>query len=200
MTTIQHDSPAVVETRVVHHAHRLSTTLLAAASGDAPGPVVEEFRDFLVAMLSHHHESEDTDLWPLLRAAAPGLDEPLSRLSAEHARLEGALDELAEEGSATAARVVRDLVHEHLAHEEPVLFPALRTALSEAAWEGFSIRTVASAPQQSAHLFVGLFDEVATPAEVDLVLRHLPVEAKALLPVMRAQAQESLRLLRGAAS
>lgn len=199
MAPIHHDPPAVVETRVVHDAHRLSTSLLAAAPVGVPPDLLGEFRDFVVAMLAHHHESEDTDLWPMLRTVSPALAAPLGRLSDEHEQLDAALDELAETGSTGAAVAVRDLVHEHLAHEEPVLFPALRRDLSDTDWEAFSARTVATSPQQGAHLYVGLFDEVAAPGEVDLVLRHLPAEAKALLPAMRAQAEASLRVLRGGA-
>lgn len=198
MTSIHYDSPAVAETRVVHDAQRLATSLLAAAPPDAPREVLNDFSDFVVAMLSHHHESEDADLWPLLRAASPELDEPLGRLSDEHVRLESALDHLAEQRSSGAAVAVRDLVLEHLTHEEPILFPALRRDLSADAWEAFSTRTVASSPQQGAHFFVGLFHAVASPAEVELVLRHLPAEVKGLLPTMRAQADETLRLLQGA--
>ena len=199
MTSSHHDPPAVVETRVVHDAHRLATSLLVTAPASAPADMIDEFREFVVAMLSHHHESEDSDLWPLLCAASPHLSEPLGRLSGEHSRLDAALDELAESASPESAVVVRDLLHEHLAHEEPVLFPVLRTDLAADAWEGFSERTVASAPQNGKHLFVGLFHEVASPAEVDLVLRHLPPEAKALVPAMLAQAEPTLDVLRGAA-
>lgn len=195
MTSLHQESIAVAETRVVHDAQRRATTLLAAASPDVPGEVVAEFSDFLVAMLTHHHESEDADLWPLLRTASPELGEPLGRLSEEHAHLDAALDELAERRSTAAALAVRDLVHEHLAHEEPILFPALERDLPDDAWEAFSERTVASSPQQGAHFFVGLFHAVAAPADVELVLRHLPAEAKDLLPVMRLQADQTLNLL-----
>src|SRR5690606_24455889 len=104
-----------------------------------------------------------------LCAASPELAEPLGRLSDEHDALAVALDELAGSRSARAAIVARDLVHRHLSHEEPVLFPALRTVLPAEEWEQFSVETVSSAPQQHAHLFVGLFHEVAAPGDVDVV-------------------------------
>ncbi|MEU5565037.1 hemerythrin domain-containing protein [Micromonospora musae] len=73
--------------------HRQATALLAEA---APRPGADiahltELRDFLVAQLGHHHESEDHDLWPMIEAAAPGISEPLQALSDEHDALDAAL-------------------------------------------------------------------------------------------------------------
>lgn len=136
MTSDRLDPPAVVETRLVHEGQRRATSLLAAVvGGDAVPPYAAvELRDFVVASLEHNHRREDDVLWPLLTSAAPELAEALDGLSREHVRLDAALDELGEvaidgagEQTATAAAVaVRDLVHEHLSHEEPVLLPALR--------------------------------------------------------------------------
>ena len=136
MTSDRLDPPAVVETRLVHEGQRRATSLLAAdVGGDAvPAYAAVELRDFVVTSLEHHHRSEDDVLWPLLTSAAPELAEALEGLSREHVHLDAALDELGEvaidgagEQAATAAAVaVRDLVHEHLSHEEPVLLPALR--------------------------------------------------------------------------
>src|SRR3546814_15720004 len=63
------DPPSVVETKVVHDAHRRATSLLADLTGagnTAPITAVVELRDLVVGMLRHHHGSEDGDLWPLL--------------------------------------------------------------------------------------------------------------------------------------
>ena len=62
------DSAGSRETRVIHDVHRRATSTLADlwASPCAPAADVAEFRDFVVAMLEHHHTSEDEDLWPLL--------------------------------------------------------------------------------------------------------------------------------------
>jgi hypothetical protein len=160
---------------------------------------VAELRDFVVAMLDHHHRSEDTDLWPLLTDRAPDLNDALTALSREHDQLDAALHELAAApvdspngaGCAAAARKVRDLVHTHLGHEEPVLFPALRTHLSDEDWFAFSQRTVAGAGQAGAHFFIGLFYEVGTERQIDLVLRQLPPDARAAVPAMRTIAMRT---------
>jgi hemerythrin-like domain-containing protein len=200
MRRLTDDPPAVVETRVIHDTHRRATSLLAEAIArdEAPHDAVTALRDLVVAMLRHHHESEDEDLWPLLTTAEPSLIDSLATLSGEHERLDGALDRLAADPSPVSAAEVRDLLHEHLGHEEPILFPALRAHVSDAAWAVFSERTVASAPSVGTHLLVGLFHEVATDGEVELILRHLPPDAMSLVPAMRAEATQTLGALRGA--
>jgi hypothetical protein len=58
---------------VVHDAHRRATSLLAdaIARDEAPHDAVTALRDLVVAMLRHHHESEDEDLWPSPRGTDP---------------------------------------------------------------------------------------------------------------------------------
>jgi len=180
--------------------------LADAIHDDAAIDALWELRDFIVATLHHHHRIEDHDLWPLLVAAAPALSRDLEGLSKEHERLDAALDALAtvavggdvdRERLAAHATTVRDLVHEHLAHEEPMLFPALREHVSDQTWDGFSQRAVATAPAEANHLMVGFLEDVGTREEVDLVLRHLPADAREHLPAMRAQASATLDALRG---
>jgi hemerythrin-like domain-containing protein len=197
MSTEPHDPPSVVETALVHDVHRRATTLLAIAVAEPstdPAAVVA-LRDFVVEVLRHHHESEDADLWPLLVAAEPHLGAPLARLSLEHDRLDTALDELAAapvpvtgDGEAVrAAGAVRDLVHEHLGHEEPILFPALRAHLGDDAWDAFSARTVSTSPPTAAPLLVALMHAEGTPEAVGLVLDHLPPERRGLVDALREQ-------------
>jgi hemerythrin-like domain-containing protein len=205
MTTRHEDLESVIETKLVHDVQRRSTTMLADAVGrpDVPPEALVRMRDFLVAELDHHHRSEDDDLWPLLLDAAPDLAEPLGRLTQEHAQLDRVLDRLAttplgdgEPAAREAAAGLRELVHGHLAHEEPVLFPALRAHVSAGAWDGFSQRTVQSTPQAGTDLLLELFYEVGDEDAVATVLRHLPDEALALIPAKRAEARPVLDALR----
>lgn len=188
---------AVIETRVVHDLHRRATTLLADALDRPSSPVTDlvALRDFVVAALDHHHRSEDTSLWPLIVAGAPELAGPLGILSAEHESLDAHLDALyaapIDDGArvlaAERAAAVRDLVHDHLAHEEPVLFPALRDHISADAWYRFSAATVASAPAEGTDLLVALLHEVGTDDELEVIFQHLPDPARQALPAKRAQ-------------
>jgi hemerythrin-like domain-containing protein len=206
MTPKHDDHPAVIETRVVHDVHRRATSLLAdALHREAPIDEAAALRDFVVAMLRHHHQSEDTDLWPILMSVAPKLSRALHELSREHEDLDAQLDALQRARIVSQsdllrpmeqAAAVRDLVHLHLSREEPFLFPALERHLSDEAWGGFSQRTVASAPAEGTHLLVAFLDEVGSPRDVEMVLRHVPPAAKDLLPVMRGQGQAALAALR----
>jgi hemerythrin-like domain-containing protein len=197
---------AIAETRLLHKMHRAATSLLvdAAQRDTAPPGALAELRDFLVAALRHHHESEDDVLWPRLIAADPLAGAGLVELGAEHDALDTALDTLAavpvrddedRPGLAAAAATVRDLVHEHLEHEEPVLFPALAAHLPEEDWTEFSRAVIASAPPVAAHLNIGFFEQVGTPAELAVVTANLPEAALALVPVMREQARATLHSL-----
>ncbi|MFE4547631.1 hemerythrin domain-containing protein [Streptomyces sp. NPDC056785] len=225
------DVPAVVETRLAHDVHRSATTLLAEAALDASVPLdaTAQLRDFLVANLRHHHQTEDDDLWPRITAKAPAAAQALESLTDEHDQLDAALDRLAGvavpsgegvdgvpfatagtgDGAAStgeaavraalhdAAVRVRDVVHDHLTHEEPVLFPALREHVSPAEWQDFAQRVIATTPPVAGHLMVGFLDEVGTPAEVELVLAGLPEPVLPLVPAMRLQAAADLGVLRG---
>ncbi|MGW1786448.1 hemerythrin domain-containing protein [Streptomyces sp. NPDC002143] len=201
------DGAAIVETRLLHKMHRAATSLLteAAQSGAAPAAALEELRDFLVAALRHHHESEDDVLWPQLTAADPATAHGLAELAAEHDALDAALDALAavpvrdvdDRAALIAAAVaVRDLVHTHLAHEEPVLFPALAAHMSDEAWAQFSRTVIASAPPVGAHLNIGFFEQVGTPAELAAVTANLPQAALHLVPAVREQARATLSSLK----
>ncbi|TNM33701.1 hemerythrin domain-containing protein [Streptomyces sedi] len=223
---------ALTETRLAHETHRLATGLLVDAAGrtTVPRQALARLRDFIVANLRHHHETEDAWLWPLVVAAAPDTKGALDELSEEHDRLDSALDRLAavdltgtEEpggeptggesvsGEGTggesvsgdrrhalreAAVAVRDSVRDHLTHEEPVLFPALRH-ITPTQWEEFAQRVIASTPPVAGHLMIGFLDEAGTPAEVESMLVHMPAPAKAALPALRGQAAAELRALRG---
>ncbi|MEV1045758.1 hemerythrin domain-containing protein [Streptomyces sp. NPDC049916] len=203
-------SRADVETRLSHGMHRVATSLLVDASDRASVPAenLAVFRDFVVANLRHHHESEDAWLWPMILSAAPEQSQVFDELSREHERLDTALDRLAQAevdgGPRTgrpalrdAAVEVRDSVHAHLEHEESVLFPALRDHITPDRWEAFSRRVIASSPTVAGHLTIGLFEEVGTPEEVRAALATMPEDVSALIPAMKSQAAADLRVLRG---
>lgn len=222
------ESASVIETRLAHEVHRVATTLLAEAATrpSVPLAALAQLRDFLVANLRHHHETEDKDLWPRIVAAAPATEHALDALSDEHERLDAALDQLAAvnmsgdevgdgagEAGGTglgvggvtdgvraalqdAAVAVRDTVHDHLDREEPILFPALRDHINADDWQDFAQRVIATTPPVAGHLMIGFLDEVGTPAEVELVLAGMPEPVRPLLPVMRRQATDDLRILR----
>ena len=196
----------VLEMKLIHDVHRAATSLLATSTTrtDAPEAELTELRDFVVAALRHHHQIEDDVLWPMCEAIDSGFTGTLRDLSAEHHTLDAALtvldavdiDAETERGSlATAAQSVRALVDQHLAHEEPATYPALRL-LTEAQWAQFSRAAMESAPATGAHLQIGLIFEVGDADQVAAVLAALPAPAAAALPALRDQARSTLSALR----
>jgi iron-sulfur cluster repair protein YtfE (RIC family) len=163
-----------------------------------------ELRDFVVAALRHHHQSEDDALWPICAAVDPALTAGLRDLSTEHDRLDGALDVLdavaieAGAGRApltAAAETVRELVQQHLDHEEPVTMPVLGR-LTAAQWAEFSRVVMETTPAAGAYLQIGFMDQVGDPADVATVLAGLPAPATQALPALRDQARTTLAVLR----
>jgi iron-sulfur cluster repair protein YtfE (RIC family) len=193
---------AVIETRLVHDLHRQASSLLveATARPESPATALAGLRDFLVAQLREHHQAEDDQLWPMILAAAPALASPLADLSEEHEQLDAALDALEaapadEPGRAVLAETataLRDLVHTHLNHEEPVIFPALREHVTEQQWEKFVEVVRASSGGVGTHLLVGFLERVSTKQEAEIVLGGMPPQARAAL---REQAEETFRQL-----
>ncbi|MFG1705096.1 hemerythrin domain-containing protein [Nonomuraea sp. M3C6] len=138
----------------------------------------------------------------MILAKAPEAVDPLGGLSDEHDRLDAALDALAAapiDGERVAlieaAIAVRDLVHLHLEHEEPALFPALRDHVSEDAWADFSQRVIATTPPVGMHLLVGFLEQVGTPEEVEIILGDMPAPVRTAL---REHAQATFDMLNAA--
>jgi iron-sulfur cluster repair protein YtfE (RIC family) len=193
---------ALLETRLVHDLHRQASSLLveAATRPGTPATALSELRDFLLAQLREHHQAEDDQLWPMIIAEAPELADSLAALNGEHEELDAVLDAT---GSApitgpdrttlvAAATALRDLVHTHLGHEEPILFPALRDHISETAWEKFAEDVRAAGSGVGTHLLVGFLERAGTKQEADVILAGMPDRARAAL---REQAQEAFRQL-----
>ena len=207
------ESLAVIEMRLIHDIHRAAVSLLTqgAERPAAPSAELAELRDFVVAALRHHHESEDATLWPMLQTADPAVAAGLAELTGEHHSLDVALDALAateigaegsavtrQAGLAAAATAVRDLVGQHLAHEESLTLPAMRS-LTDAQWAEFSLAAMESAPAAVARLQIGFMEEVGDREDVARVLAGLPAPAAQALPALRQQARATLDALRSGA-
>ncbi|WP_446046155.1 hemerythrin domain-containing protein [Streptomyces olivaceus] len=153
--------------------------------------------------LSEEHERLDAALDRLAAAALAGVAEAGDTgVRAGHGgrQVRHSRNNEARAALSAAAAELRDCVRDHLAHEEPVLFPALRDHITPAQWDEFAAQVIATTPPVAGHLMIGFLDEVGTPAEVESMLVDLPHEAKALLPAMRRQAVADLRVLRGTSS
>jgi hypothetical protein len=97
---------------------------------------------------------------------------------------------------ADAAAEVRDLVHRHLRHEEPVLFPALRDHVSAQQWTEFADYVRSTDTTVGPHLAFGFIDLAATPQDADRFFDTFPAQVRdEVLPAMRRQAHATIDLL-----
>ena len=140
--------------RVIHGAVRRDLDRLAAALDSFPAGNQARARDLerayanLRRELTHHHEAEDTYVWPMLSKV--GVDANLLHtMESEHHAMADALAEtgdamttLARTGSAANAAAAREsvtrtraVVDRHLDHEEAELEPQLAPHLESPEWK-----------------------------------------------------------------
>jgi hemerythrin-like domain-containing protein len=140
--------------RVIHAAvrrdlDRLDGALGSMADGDRPrAQALDRAYRNLQTELTHHHEGEDTHIWPML--ASVGIDKALlDTMESEHSAMAEALTgtraamaTLASSGSSTDAaaardslRRTRDVAERHLRHEETELEPQLALHHDSPEWK-----------------------------------------------------------------
>lgn len=165
--------------RVIHAAVRrdllrLSTALTDWQDGDcARGVELERAFANLHAELHHHHEGEDTHIWPML--ASVGVDPVLlGEMESEHeamaealAATSTALGTLAGTGSAAdaaAARAsvgrTRQVVERHLRHEEEELEPQLAPHHDSPEWKAVEKKLRSRSPGDAGRFFAWLTDGI----------------------------------------
>jgi hemerythrin-like domain-containing protein len=163
--------------RVIHGAvrrdlDRLSAALDRVADGDR-ARAVELQRAFahLRLELTHHHEGEDTYIWPMLAGAGVDADLLAAMESEHHAMAEAladtdaALTRLAGTGSAADAAAARSsvertrgVVERHLAHEETELEPQLRPHLETPQWKAVEKKLSRQPPGIAGPFFAWVTD------------------------------------------
>jgi len=163
--------------RLIHGAVRRDLDRLSAALGQLPDGDRTRAQDLQRAFanlrreLTHHHEGEDTYIWPMLSKV--GVDpDLLSTMEAEHHTMAEALDEtdaamatVARTGSAAdaaAARAsvihTREVVNAHLAHEEAELEPQLHRYTETPEWKAVEKKLSRQPPGVAGQFFAWLTD------------------------------------------
>jgi hemerythrin-like domain-containing protein len=163
--------------RLIHGAVRRDLDRLSAALGQLSdndrGRAQELQRAFanLRRELTHHHEGEDTYIWPMLSKA--GVDpDLLATMEAEHhtmaealAETDAAMTKLAGSGSAAdaaAARAsvarTREVVNRHLEHEETELEPQLHRYTETPEWKAVEKKLSRQPPGVAGQFFAWLTD------------------------------------------
>jgi hemerythrin-like domain-containing protein len=184
---------------VIHAAFRrdlarfdAALSTFPAGSHERAGQLVRAWDNF-AEQLHHHHQDEETIFWPVFREL--GADDTLtSDLGGEHARMLSALDHADEvvrrlPGDPSAERAaeartavgeLRDVLLDHLSHEEAELEP----------WAATVARTPqlkrARAAVRRAHkggtgTFVAWLLDGADPADVAGLKREIPAPVVAVL-------------------
>lgn len=170
-------APNLTMNRVIHGAvrrdlDRLTTALGGLRDGDtARAQALERAYSNLRAELTHHHESEDSLIWPMLSKV--GVDRALlDAMESEHDAMADALTETAEamatvarsgsaaDAAAAQASVVRtrEVVERHLQHEEDELEPQLTPHLESPEWKAVERKLRSQPPGVAGRYFAWLTD------------------------------------------
>ena len=163
--------------QLIHAAVRRDLGRLDAALGQARDGNRERAaglgRAFgnLRTQLTQHHEGEDAHIWPMLATKGVSAD-LLAAMESEHAAMSAALAETdtamsryASSGStadAAAAREsvarTREVVEQHLAHEEDELEPQLRPHVETPEWKAVEKKLSRQPPGIAGRFFAWLTD------------------------------------------
>jgi hypothetical protein len=170
----------------IHAALRRDVERLRAASTQFhdPSEVPSTVRDgwnMFRRELTFHHQAEDEDLWPMLRARVTDekANATIDEMVREHQGIPPALDavdqRLAMGADLTAA--VDELaacVMEHLDHEERAALPLVERHLTDAEWHGFLDTERRKRTPRERPVFLTWVLDDASPADTDAVLREVP--------------------------
>ena len=141
MTTATPANPGWRVQLAIHRAVRRDADRLAAALAGGPGDSASAVRGYwavAAAQLHHHHEFEDTVVWPLMGARlGDRVGALLARNAHEHQVMASAMDEFDTAlhttdaaGARTALGWMRQAIETHLAHEEADVLPLIPEAFT----------------------------------------------------------------------
>jgi hemerythrin-like domain-containing protein len=173
----RHEQPADTGFMLaMHGAFRRDLNRLVARADTPTQHTIDGFH-LLARQLEHHHDAEDEDLWPLLRTH---VDSPaITAMEHEHAEVPpmcAAVEDAIARGEpfGAEARALRQLVLDHLDHEERDVLPLVEQHLDDAEWHGWLMTERAKRPPPERVEFLTWVLDDAEPPNADAVLRELP--------------------------
>jgi hypothetical protein len=175
---------------LMHVAMRRDAGRLVLAAPNVTPASLDRVRGWwqrLNDVIDWHHHSEDEILWPELRRQVPGFGAREDALIHDHTELEYAMDRVSAaldrpepEGLAAAAVHFHRVLHDHLHHEEEVVFPVFADELPVSSYVAIERRIIGSAPAKvMSYLQPWMFDG-ADRESVRLVAATIPPPVRAL--------------------
>ncbi|GIH76105.1 hemerythrin domain-containing protein [Planobispora longispora] len=210
-------TPDLLGLTIAHRAMRGDARRMAvlatelAASGRRVGPArataISEDVAKLCKSIHHHHTTEDQVLWPVIERSA-GAEVDLRDLSDDHSALDPLLAEISghaarfaatRDAADLAAALTRlaDLLDEHIAEEERLIFPVITRYVSAADW-----KTVEDAARRGSDIRFDLprVERYARPEELARLHKAAGPVLTLLLALVRPGYRRRQRLIFGSAA
>ena len=187
-----HQSPTNPGWRIqlaIHRAVRRDTARLAAALVDASNVTIDAVRIYwavTASQLHHHHQFEDTVVWPLMGERLAGRVEALlSRNAGEHQLMASTMEEFdvaLATGAAAAARAalgrMQQTIESHLAHEEADVLPLIPEAFTP---DDIAYFQAEDAKTNASSVFLPWMLDDAPDDDLAFFTEHMPAPVRAQL-------------------
>ncbi|MHA3702321.1 hemerythrin domain-containing protein [Jatrophihabitans sp. YIM 134969] len=177
---------------VVHDAlrrdlRRLQAVLAAPVESDVRRVAVADHALWIMDFLHHHHEGEDSGLWPVVRSRSATGAEVLDRMEADHAVVVPRMAEVeraaaayrrsadAQEDLLGAVDALAESLLPHLRAEEDEAMPLVSETLSAADWSSWDQRTNVKGKSLPVLAIQGHFlADRLDPERYDLLIHLIP--------------------------
>jgi hemerythrin-like domain-containing protein len=189
---------------IVHRTFRSSYDESARLVRAAPTPsaarvtFLADHIDFVISMLHHHHEIEDTMLYPLLVERVPDQAAMTEEVAHEHQLVQKALDAArsacatwrqqpsAGTGEALASSLdeLNSVLQPHLDDEEQKVVPLAAVTLTQAEWDTIGEHARAAIPRNRMSVAFGMMLEPLNEADRAFMKSQLPAPVRLLYPIL----------------
>ncbi len=209
MTIIEGPHADIREMYMAHTMFRREFTLLPAlvrgvsAGDEERAQVVAGHLGFVTNVLHHHHQAEDTHLWPKLLERGPEEIDPIVHvMESQHADIDKGLTGIqaataawrtgaaVEHGNDLAEALDRllPLLDEHLGVEEEHVLPLIEKYITAAEWDEMTRESAGDTPQEEMPLILGMMMYEGDPAVLEKVLSQMPADVRPFLEGAARQA------------
>jgi len=198
----------VRDMKIVHEtfrrAYEEAAQLIRANPTPSPARVtfLADHIDFGLNMLHHHHEGEDTLLYPLLVARVPDHATRTQQIDHEHQVVKRSIDSARTAcskwrtaPSAESAKTLASSLDElnavllpHLDSEESEIVPLAAVTVTQKEWDSLGKHGIAAIPNNMRLIAFGMILEPLDPADRAYMLSNLPPPVKVLYHVVGRRA------------